>query len=82
MCNLYSVTTNQAAIIALARAFRDIIGNMPTFPGIFPDYPAPIVRNAPDDVRELCIACWGMPSSQFALMKATKRRAAKLGASR
>ncbi len=57
MCNLYSVTTNQAAIIALARAFRDIIGNMPTFPGIFPDYPAPIVRNAPDDVRELCIAC-------------------------
>ena len=44
MCNLYSVTTNQAAIIALARVLRDIIGNMP--------YPAPIVRNAPDDVRK------------------------------
>jgi len=54
MCNLYSVTTNQAAIIALARAMRDSNGNRPTYPGVFPDYMAPIVRNAPDGVRELC----------------------------
>jgi hypothetical protein len=40
MCNLYSVTTNQAAIIALARAMRDITGNMPSYPGVFPDYMA------------------------------------------
>ena len=28
---------------------------------IFPDYMAPIVRNAPDSVRELTMARWGMP---------------------
>jgi hypothetical protein len=48
-----------------------------TFPGIFPDYSAPIVPNSPNGVRELRIARWDMPSSQFALMEATKKRAAK-----
>ncbi|MGP9812930.1 SOS response-associated peptidase [Rhodopseudomonas sp. NSM] len=80
MCNLYSLTKGQAAIIALARAMRDITGNLPQMPGIFPDYKAPVVRNAPDGVRELAIARWGMPSSQFALLEATKKRAAKLEA--
>jgi len=61
MCNLYSMTKNQAAIIALTRAMRDTTGNLPTLPGIFPDYMAPIVRNAPDDVRELMMGRWGMP---------------------
>lgn len=66
MCNLYSVTRGQAAIIALTRAMRDLTGNLPSMPGIFPDYPAPIVRNAPDGVRELMLARWGMPGpSQF-----------------
>jgi len=80
MCNLYSMTRNQDAIRAIARAMRDQTGNRPPMPGIFPDYPAPIVRNAPDGVRELALARWGMPSSQFALMEATKKRAAKLEA--
>lgn len=80
MCNLYSLTKGQAAIIALTRAMRDITGNLPIFPGVFPDYSAPIVRNAPDGVRELALARWGMPSSQLALMEATKKRAAKLEA--
>jgi len=48
-------------------------------PGVFPDYQAPIVRNGADG-RELATARWGMPSSQFALMQATKKRAAKLEA--
>jgi putative SOS response-associated peptidase YedK len=61
MCNLYSVTKGQAAIIAIARAMRDRTGNLPPMPGIFPDYMAPIVRNAPDGVRELMMARWGMP---------------------
>src|SRR4051812_11242842 len=78
MCNLYSVTKGQAAIIALTRAMRDTTGNLPAMPGIFPDYTAPVVRNTPDGVRELAMARWGMPSSQFALMEATKKRAAKL----
>jgi putative SOS response-associated peptidase YedK len=41
---------------------------------------APIVRNAPDGVRELTMARWGMPSSQFALMQSAKKRAAKIEA--
>jgi putative SOS response-associated peptidase YedK len=61
MCNLYSLTKGQAAIIALVRAMRDTTGNLPTFPGVFPDYLAPVVRNAPDGVRELAMLRWGMP---------------------
>jgi putative SOS response-associated peptidase YedK len=80
MCNLYSITKGQAAIIELARALRDITGNLPPMPGVFPDYLTPVVRNAPDGVRELAKLRWGMPSSQSALMEATKRRAAKLEA--
>jgi putative SOS response-associated peptidase YedK len=34
---------------------------------VFPDYFAPIVRNAPDGVRELTMARWGMPSPAFAI---------------
>jgi putative SOS response-associated peptidase YedK len=67
MCNLYSLTKGQQAIREAARAMRDVTGNLPTFPGIFPDYAAPIVRNAPDGVRELSTARWGMPSPVFAL---------------
>ena len=44
MCNLYSLTKGQKAIIALARATNDRIGNLPPMPGTFPDYPAPMVR--------------------------------------
>ena len=79
MCNLYSITTNQAAIIALFRVVNRYVGNLAPMPGIFPDYKAPIVRNGADG-RELAMARWGMPSSQKALMEATKKRAAKLEA--
>jgi len=61
VCNLYSLTKGQTAIIAFARAMRDMTGNLPPMPGIFSDYPAPIVRNAPDGTRELAMARWGMP---------------------
>jgi putative SOS response-associated peptidase YedK len=47
MCNLYSLTKGQAAIIAFTRALRHATGNLPTLPGIFPDTMAPVVRNAP-----------------------------------
>jgi len=46
---------------------RDVVGNLPPLPGIFPDYPAPIVRTGSDGVRELVMARWGMPSPAFAL---------------
>jgi putative SOS response-associated peptidase YedK len=61
MCNLYSLTKGQAAIVALVRAMRDRTGNLPSMPGVFPDYPAPIARTAADGVRELAMARWGMP---------------------
>ena len=38
------------------------------------------MRNAPEGTRELTLARWGMPSSQFALMRSAKKRAAKLEA--
>jgi putative SOS response-associated peptidase YedK len=78
MCNLYSITKGQRAIIEFTRAMRDTTGNLPPQPGVFPDFTAPIVRNAPDGVRELMKARWGMPSSQLALMQAARKRATKL----
>jgi SOS response associated peptidase (SRAP) len=67
MCNLYSITKGQQAIRDLAGAMRDLTGNLPMLPGVFPDYSAPIVRTAVDGVRELTMARWGMPSPIFAL---------------
>ena len=67
MCNLYSMTKGQQAIRELAGAMRDITGNLPMLPGIFPDYAAPIVRTGVDSERELVMARWGMPSPAFAL---------------
>ena len=60
MCNLYSITTNQAAIIALFRVLNRYFGNLQPMPGVFPDYPAPVVRNA-GSVREMVLMRWGMP---------------------
>ena len=66
MCNLYSLTKGQQAILELARAMVDRTGNLPPMPGIFPDYSAPIVREGAEG-RELVLARWGMPSPSFAL---------------
>ena len=79
MCNLYSITKGQAAIIEFTRAMRDTTGNLPPLPGIFPDYKAPVVANR-GGVRELCLMRWGMPSSQKALLDAATKRADKLRA--
>jgi putative SOS response-associated peptidase YedK len=51
---------NQAAIIALLRVINRYVGNLPPIPGVFPDYPAPVVRNVGAD-RELTMMRWGMP---------------------
>ena len=80
MCNLYSATTNQEAMRALFRFDRDLTGNLPPLPGIYPDYSAPIVRMGTDGIRELSMARWGMPSSKQALFQAAKTRADKLRA--
>ena len=61
MCNLYAQTSSQAAIRHLANVMIDKTGNLPVMSGIFPDYPAPIVRNGAEG-RELVLARWGMPT--------------------
>jgi putative SOS response-associated peptidase YedK len=55
MCNLYSITTNQAAIAALFRVVNQYADNLPPMPGVFPDYPAPVVRNAGTE-REMAVS--------------------------
>ena len=59
MCNLYSITTNQAAIIALFHVVNRYVGNLPSMPGVFPDYPAPVIRNT-EGGREMVTMRWGM----------------------
>ncbi|MEA2822991.1 MAG: hypothetical protein QOJ86_4995 [Bradyrhizobium sp.] len=60
MCNLYSITTNQEAMRALFRVTVDNAGNLPSLPGVFPDYEAPVIRNG-EGARELTKMRWGMP---------------------
>ena len=79
MCNLYSITTNQEAIIRIRRALIDRLGNLPPTLSVFPDYPAPIVRNSVDG-RELVSARWGMPTAGNVMFEAAKKRAAKIEA--
>ncbi len=55
-----SITTNQAAIAGLFRVVNRYVGNLPPMPGVFPDYPAPVVRNV-DDGREMVMMRWGIP---------------------
>src|SRR4051812_50166783 len=66
MCNLYSITTNQEAIRQLFRVVNRYVGNLPPMPGVFPDYPAPVVRNAAGG-REMTLMRWGMPPDPVAV---------------
>jgi len=58
MCNLYSITTNQAAIIALFRVVNRYVGNLAPMPGDFPDYPAPEVRSARSASQVVVVRCF------------------------
>ena len=68
MCNLYSITSTQDYVRQLARTLREIMGNQPPLPDLFPDYMAPIARNN-QGTRELAMARWGMPLPVFALKR-------------
>jgi hypothetical protein len=48
---------NQAAIIALFRIINHYVGNVPPLPTVFPDSPAPVVRNA-ETSTELIMMRW------------------------
>lgn len=74
MCNLYSQTKSQDA---MRHVFDDMVeedeelidtsGNLPPMAGIFPDYPAPIIRHGPRGGWQLAKARWGMPTPQVFL---------------
>jgi putative SOS response-associated peptidase YedK len=61
MCNLYSVTHSQEAMRRLFRVNRDLLGNFPGLPAVFPDTMAPLVHAAPGGERELALMRWGFP---------------------
>lgn len=49
-----------AAACEAIRAVNRYVGNLPSIPGVFPDYPAPVIRNT-DTEREMALMRWGMP---------------------
>ena len=79
MCNLYSQTKSQDAMRHVFDDMRedneeliDDAGNLPPMAGIFPDYPAPIIRprfsgGVPQGGWQLTKARWGMPTPQMFL---------------
>lgn len=58
MCNLYSVTRSADEIRRLFAAVRDLTGNLPSLPGVYPDRMAPVVRMQ-DGERIMEMARWG-----------------------
>jgi putative SOS response-associated peptidase YedK len=60
MCNLYSITTNQAAIITPVPRDQPLCRRPRADAGRVPDYPAPVVRNT-DAGTEMVTMRWGMP---------------------
>ena len=80
MCNLYAMMRTRAEAATAAGAMRDRNNNQPPSPGIYPDYPAPIVLKGEDGQREMRDLRWGMPSSKQALFQLASKRADKLRA--
>jgi len=61
MCNLYGITKSQVAICELVNATRDLTGNLPPLPAVFPNRMAPVVRTGADGQREMLMMRWGFP---------------------
>jgi putative SOS response-associated peptidase YedK len=61
MCNLYSMTKPQDALRGLFKVNRDLTGNLPPLPGIFPDQMAPVVHADGNGGRTLEMMRWGFP---------------------
>ena len=64
MCNLYSITRGQEAMRRLFAIRRDLTGNLPPMPAVFPDAMAPVVIGSGDG-RELTTMRWGLPGPSF-----------------
>lgn len=66
VCNLYSMTTAQAAVRELFDGIKDDTGNLAPLPNIYLDNQAPVIANS-EMGRTLTMMRWGMPSPAFAL---------------
>jgi hypothetical protein len=66
LCNLYSITTNQAAIIALFRVINRYEGNLAPMRGVFLDHPAPVKLRR-------CRDRWPTMRSRLSLAVQTKK---------
>jgi putative SOS response-associated peptidase YedK len=62
------MTKGQRAIREWAGVMTDRTGNLPTFPGVYPNYMAPVVCHQPEG-RELAMVRWGMPTPAYVLLK-------------
>ncbi|OJY36973.1 putative SOS response-associated peptidase YedK [Gemmobacter caeni] len=68
MCNLYAQTKSQDDIHHALReitdddaVIEDLTGNLPSLPGIWPDYAAPILRHGAHGYH-ISMGRWGMPT--------------------
>jgi hypothetical protein len=70
MCNLYSLTKGQAVVRDWFRASHDRTGNLPLFPGIFPDQMAPSFATEPTASGSLL---WRVGACRVPLSLAARR---------
>ena len=59
MCNLYSLNKNRESVAKMFSIGHNRSIDIPLLPGIFPNYVAPVVRQATDGERELVNLNWG-----------------------
>jgi len=60
MCNIYIITLLRKQSSRPFRVVNRYVGNLSPMLGMFPDYPAPVIRNT-DSGDELTMMRWGMP---------------------
>jgi len=66
VCNLYSITTNEAAIIALFRVVNRYVGNLPPMPGVFTSFRRDLLcRGQLDHVHRRRVAAEALLSNRF-----------------
>jgi putative SOS response-associated peptidase YedK len=59
VCNLYSLNKNKESVAKMFGVGHNRTVDIPLLPGIFPNYVAPVVRQAADGDRELVNMNWG-----------------------
>ena len=62
MCNLYNITPAHEAMLGLFPKFGDVANRVGPQMDIFPDYPAPVLRNIRIGEPELALLRWAMPT--------------------